>query len=132
MQQFSRRPLRPSLVVAAVAALAATGAVTAGCSNDQDDDRYVNCVDENGQIVDPDLCDDVDDDGLYHSPYYFYPSHKRYKVGSKAPSDWHSSRVDPSDPSARTRAGLPSSGRIAGTTVRSGGFGGSGTGSTGG
>lgn len=125
MREPRRRPLRPSLVVAAVAAFAATGAVSAGCSSDSDDDQYVNCVDEQGQVVDPDLCDD--DDGTdyhgYHGGYYYLMSPKRYKVGSKAPSDWRSKSINPSDAGARIRAGLPSTGKVGGTTVRSGGFG---------
>lgn len=128
MQQSRRRPLRPSLVVAAVAALTATGAVNAGCSSDSDD-QYVNCVDEDGKVVDPDFCEN--DDGSYHGGYYYYASHKKYRVGAKAPSGWRSSRVSPSDPVARSRAGLPTSGKIGGTTVHSGGFGG-GSGKTGG
>jgi hypothetical protein len=128
MQESRRRPLRPSLVVAAVAALTATGAVNAGCSSEPDD-QYVNCVDEDGEVVDPDRCED--DGGRHYSGFYYFPSHKKYRIGSKAPSNWKSSRVNPADTAARSRAGLPSSGKIGGTTVHSGGFGG-GSGKTGG
>jgi uncharacterized membrane protein YgcG len=126
MQQPHRRPLRPAIVVAAVATFAATGAVGAGCGRN-DSDQYVNCVDENGIVVDPDYCDDDD----HHGGYYYYPSRTRHRVGAHAPSNWRSSSVDPKDSAARSRAGLPTSGHVGGTKVRSGGFGGGNTSSGG-
>lgn len=140
MQQVSRQPLRPAIVVAAVAAFAATGAMTAACSRSSY--KYVNCVDDNGTVVDPKLCENcvdengkiVDDSNCENgkssthragltSGYWYYTSGRRYQVGSHAPSNWQSSRISPSDSAARSKAGLPSSGKIGGTKVSSGGFG---------
>ena len=56
MHQQHRRPLRPAIIVAAVATFAATGTVAAGCSSNKD--QYVNCVDDNGIFVDTNNCDD--------------------------------------------------------------------------
>lgn len=119
MPAHSRRPLRPALVVAAVAAFTSTGAVTAGCSSRSN--QYVNCVDDSGRVVDARYCDD---DRYYSGGHYYYlPSRTRYRVGSNAPGNWRSGSINPSDSAARTRAGLPSSGHLGGTTVRGGGFG---------
>jgi hypothetical protein len=145
MVQLNRQPLRPALVAAAVAAFATTGTMTASCSSST---TYVNCVDDDGNIVDSYYCNAYEDDcwtnssfasvspsangnvTVYrrgcdssHKRYWYYTSSRRYSVGTHAPSSWHSSRVDPADSSARTSAGLPSSGHVGGTKISSKGFG---------
>ncbi|MGH3739855.1 MAG: hypothetical protein ACRDT8_11320 [Micromonosporaceae bacterium] len=116
----------PRFLTAAVTAFMAAG--LAGCS--QEEDKYVHCIDENGEVVDDDYCDEDDD---YHGGgYWLYVAGKRYLPGSRVPSDHRSSRIDPKDSTARANAGLPSSGRVSGSTIRGGGFGSGGSGSSGG
>ncbi|MBT8226760.1 MAG: hypothetical protein HKP61_10450 [Dactylosporangium sp.] len=117
MQQQHKRPIRPAMVVAAVAAFAATGVVTTACSTA--DDQYVYCVDEDGEVVDSDYCENDDNAGRY---WYYLAKHS-YRSGARMPSGWQSTRINPSDASARVKAGLPATGKIGGMKVSSGGFG---------
>lgn len=119
MHKDNRKRLRPAIVVGAVAAIAATGGIVAACSSGSD--QHVHCVDDSGTFVDPDRCDNDGYGGGGH--YYYFMSSHRYSYGSRAPSGWESSRIDPHDSSARANAGLPRTGKAGGTTIRSGGFG---------
>jgi hypothetical protein len=119
-------PLRPGLLAAAAAAFLATGGLSA-CGEDEPD-RQVYCVDEQGNVVDPDLCDERHyGSGVAFWPYWYYVSTSHFPVGGRVPSDWRTSRISPTDANARANAGVPRSGKIGGTTVKGGGFG-SGTG----
>lgn len=111
------------LVALAVSSFLLAGAA-AGCSRESE--RTVHCVDDKGKVVNPNLCDGPGAGGIM--PYWLYTSSNHYPVGSAVPSDWTSSRISPSDTTARTNAGLPATGKVGGTTVRSGGFGSGGTG----
>ncbi|MGH3727271.1 MAG: hypothetical protein ACRDTU_00805 [Micromonosporaceae bacterium] len=126
-----RRRLKqpPLILAAAVTAFLAAG--LAGCSSDED--QYVYCIDDDGEVVDPDYCEDEEYGDEYgSSSYWYYVASSRYSVGSRVPSDHVSSRVSPSDSSGRASAGIPSSGKVGGTTIRGGGFGsGSGSGYSG-
>lgn len=117
----------PRFLAATVTAFMAVG--LAGCSSEPD--QYVHCIDDDGFVVDPELCDD-DEDHYGGGGYWYYVSSSRYSVGSPVPSDYTSSRISPSDSDARTRAGLPATGSVGGTTIRGGGFGSGGGGYDGG
>ncbi len=103
----------------ALAALAASASLVAACSDESDEQVY--CTDQDGVIVDDDLCDD--DDG--HGTYFFRAGN--YGRGLR-PGDriTGGTRFGVNDSAARARYGLPSTGRVSNGTVVSGGFGGSG------
>ncbi|WP_377442525.1 hypothetical protein [Plantactinospora sp. GCM10030261] len=124
----SKQP--PAFLAATVSAFLATG--LAGCGNDDDDSsrgsqRYVHCIDDNGRVVDPDRCDDT---RVGASPFWYYLAARRYTTGAAVPGDHKTSRIDPSNQSARAAAGLPRTGQVGGSTVSSGGFGSGGTSGT--
>lgn len=113
----------PRFLAAAVTAFVATG--VAACASESEE--YVYCIDDEGEVVDPEYCEDYeydyDDDDYSGGTYWYYVSSTRYSVGSRVPSDHRTSRVSPKDSSGRSAAGIPSSGRVGGTTIRGGGFG---------
>ena len=100
---------------------AATGYL-AGCSIGGDDDQVAYCTDENGKIVDDDYCDDD-----YHGPgaglFFLYLGGFRsgLPVGTVLPRG--GTRINPTDTAARSRAGLPSTGKVSGGQRISGGLG---------
>jgi hypothetical protein len=100
---------------------AATGYL-AGCSVGGDDDQVAYCTDENGEIVDDDYCDDD-----YHGPgaglFFLYLGGFRtgLPVGTVLPRG--GTRINPADTTARSRAGLPSTGKVSGGQRISGGLG---------
>jgi hypothetical protein len=100
---------------------AATGFL-AGCSVGGEEDQVAYCTDEDGEIVDDDYCDDD-----YHGPgagfFFLYLGGFRsgLPVGTVLPRG--GTRIDPTNSTARQRAGLPSSGKITGGQRVSGGIG---------
>jgi hypothetical protein len=100
---------------------AATGYL-AGCSVGRDDDQVAYCTDEDGTIVDDDYCDDD-----YHGPgaglFFLYLGGFRsgLPVGTVLPRG--GTRINPTDTAARSRAGLPSTGKVSGGQRVSGGLG---------
>src|SRR4051794_16445513 len=97
--------------------LAAGG--TAACDND-DDDATFYCADGNGQVVDEDYCDD---DDSYHPGlgfFIWYSSGYRtgYPIGHRLPSG--GSKFAYNDVAARTRFGLPATGKIGNGTIKTG------------
>ncbi len=119
---FSNR-IRSALTTT-VLATAATGFM-AGCApgNGEDEDEQVAyCVDEDGEIVDDDFCDD-DYAGPGAGLFFLYLGGFRpgLPVGTVLPSG--GTRIDPRDTVARQRAGLPASGKVTGGTRVSGGIG---------
>ncbi|MEU8610146.1 hypothetical protein AB0C29_19350 [Actinoplanes sp. NPDC048791] len=109
--------------------LAAGGVAACDNGNDYQDEGFY-CADENGVIVDEDYCDDDNNNGgggggffIWHSSGY----RSGYPVGSRLPSG--GSKFAYNDKTARSRFGLPSSGRISNGTVKTSvvGKGGSGT-----
>src|SRR5690349_24581093 len=98
--------------------LAAGGVAACDNGNDYQDEGFY-CADENGVIVDEDYCDDDDNNGgggggffIWHSSGY----RSGYPVGSRLPSG--GSKFAYNDKTARSRFGLPSSGRISNGTVK--------------
>jgi hypothetical protein len=100
---------------------AATGYL-AGCSVGGNDDQVAYCTDEDGEIVDDDYCDDD-----YHGPgaglFFLYLGGFRtgLPVGTVLPRG--GTRINPADTAARSRAGLPSTGKVSGGQRISGGLG---------
>jgi hypothetical protein len=104
-----------------VLATAATGFM-AGCGADgEEDEQVAYCTDENGEIVDEDLCDD--DRGGGGGLFFLYLGGFRpgLPVGTVLPRG--GTRIDPRDSAARQRAGLPGTGKVSAGQRVSGGIG---------
>ena len=117
------------LITAALAGALAVPSVSA-CGHSAAYNQYANCVNPNGQVVPNYYCDD----SRYYGSgggFFLFMAPTLYSSGAFVPAGSRSSFINPGDASARSRAGLPSSGKVGGTTVRSGGIG-KGTGSSGG
>jgi hypothetical protein len=127
-QPRQRRNLR--LIQATLAGVLAVPSVSA-CSSDHARDQYANCVNAQGQVVADYYCDD---NRYYGSGggggFFIFMAATHYSSGAFVPSGSRSSFINPGDSAARSRAGLPSTGKVGGTTVRSGGIG-KGSGSSG-
>jgi hypothetical protein len=97
---------------------AATGFM-AGCGTGEED-QVAYCTDENGNIVDDSFCDDG-----FHGPGLFFLYLGGFRpglpIGTRLPAG--GTRIDPRDATARSRAGLPSTGRVKAGTRVSGGIG---------
>ena len=101
-----------------VLATAATGFL-AGCGIGEDD-QVAYCTDEDGEIVDDEYCDDgYNGGGLFF--LYIGGFRSGLPVGTRLPSG--GTRIDPRDTQARSRAGLPATGKVSGGTRVSGGLG---------
>jgi hypothetical protein len=118
-----RRPRRLQLVSLAMTGVLVMPGLTA-CGSDEPD-RRAYCVDENNQVVDDSYCDDGYHGGGGGGGFFFLMlASGSFGRGSVIPSSAvYGSRINPADTAARTRAGLPGTGRAAGTTIRSGGIG---------
>ncbi len=127
-QPRQRRNLR--LIQATLAGVLAVPSVSA-CGHSASD-QYANCVNAQGQVVADYYCDD---NRYYGSGggggFFIFMAATHYSSGAFVPSGSRSSFINPGDSAARSRAGLPSTGKVGGTTVRSGGIG-KGSGSSGG
>jgi hypothetical protein len=111
---------------------AAMGFLTAcGGGGDDNEAREVYCVDEQDNVVDEDQCEEAERNGgvgLGGLPFFFLLGSfggNRYSVGQRIPSQYTSTgtRVNPSDTTARSRSGLPSSGKVTSGSRVSGGIG---------
>jgi len=102
---------------------AATGFM-AGCAaaGEDEDEQVAYCTDENGEIVDEDLCDE-DRVGGGGGLFFLYLGGFRpgLPVGTVLPSG--GTRINPTDTVARQRAGLPASGKVSAGQRVSGGIG---------
>jgi hypothetical protein len=102
---------------------AATGFM-AGCGvGGGEEDQVAYCTDENGEIVDEDLCDDNGGGGLGGGLFFLYLGGFRsgLPVGTVLPSG--GTRINPNDSAARQRAGLPATGKVSAGQRVSGGIG---------
>ena len=110
-----------SALTTTVLATAATG-FTAGCAVDTEEEQRAYCVDEDGEIVDDEYCDDD-----YRGPgagfFFLYLGGFRSGLPTGTVLPPGGTRIDPRDSAARERAGLPGSGRVSGGTRVSGGIG---------
>ena len=111
---------------------AAMGWLTAcGAGGDNENEaREVYCVDEQDQVVDDDQCEEAERHGGFVGglPFFFLLGGfggNRYSVGQTIPRQYTgaATRLNPSDSSARSRAGMPSTGKVASGTRISGGIG---------
>ena len=119
-----------TLTGAAMGFLAACGAGDAGSNDEDAEAREVYCVDEQDQVVDEDQCEEAERNGGFIGgvPYFFLLGGfggNRYAVGQTIPQQYTgaATRVNPADTTARSRAGLPGSGRVTSGTRISGGIG---------
>jgi hypothetical protein len=106
-----------------VLATAATGFM-AGCGAGGDDaEQVAYCTDENGKIVDEDLCDDDRGGGGGGGLFFLYLGGfgRGLPVGTVLPRG--GTRINPGDTAARQRAGLPGSGKVSAGQRVSGGIG---------
>jgi hypothetical protein len=103
---------------------AATGFM-AGCGTgeDEEQEQVAYCTDENGEIVDEDLCDDDSRSGIGPGLFFLYLGGFRpgLPVGTVLPSG--GTRINPNDSAARQRAGLPGTGKVSAGQRVSGGIG---------
>ena len=106
-----------------VLATAATGFM-AGCgAGGEDDEQVAYCTDEDGNIVDEDLCDDDRGGGVGGGLFFLYLGGfgRGLPVGTVLPSG--GTRINPGDTAARQRAGLPGTGKVSAGQRVSGGIG---------
>jgi hypothetical protein len=115
-----------SLSGAAMGFLAACGTD----SNDENDAQRVYCVDEQDQVVDEDQCEEAERHGGFIGglPFFFLLGGfggNTYATGQRIPSQYTggATRINPSDTNARSRAGLPSNGKVTSGSRISGGIG---------
>ena len=102
---------------------AATGFM-AGCgAGGGEEEQVAYCTDEDGKIVDEDLCDDDRGGGLGTGLFFLYLGGFRpgLPVGTVLPRG--GTRINPSDTVARQRAGLPATGKVSAGQRVSGGIG---------
>lgn len=115
--------------MAAAGVLVAPSLVACGSDHDgEQTEQTVYCVDANDNVVDNSLCDETTTSTGSGSHFLMFAA-AGYLLGSRLPSG--GTRISPTDKAARTAAGLSSTGRAAGTTVKSGGIGKGSTGSSG-
>lgn len=111
-------------VTTTVLATAATGFM-AGCAvgAEEDEEQVAYCTDENGEIVDADLCDDDAGGGIGPGLFFLYVGAFRsgLPVGTVLPPG--GTRINPTDSVARQRAGLPGTGTVSPGQRVSGGIG---------
>ncbi len=116
------------------AAFVAAMSFTAACdgAEDPNEDGHFYCADSNGNVVDEDRCDDSSDS---YDPgmFFFYMGSSvhgghSYPVGSRLPAK--AQKFSVTDKVARSKFGLPASGRISNGTVKTGVVGKGGPGSS--
>jgi hypothetical protein len=91
-------------------------------SAEETEDGHFYCTDSSGTVIDEKYCDDSD--GSDHSGYFFMymgssmHGNSSYPVGSRLPSG--AQRFSVTDKAARTRFGLPATGKVSNGTVKTG------------
>jgi hypothetical protein len=119
MPLSERRPLRPRLIGMALSGVLVVPSL-ASCGNSGGDEQTAYCVDANNQVVDDSNCDESH--GYGGGLFFLFLATGGFGRGSFIPSVG-GTRINPADTTARVNAGLPGTGRAAGTTIRSGGIG---------
>src|SRR4051812_50059844 len=103
----------------------------AACGDGNDNEaREVYCVDQQDNVVDDSQCEEAERHGGFVGglPFFFLLGGfggNRYSVGQTIPRQYTAAatRVNPSDTRARSRSGLPGTGKVASGTPISGGIG---------
>src|SRR4051812_36643060 len=103
----------------------------AACGDGNDNEaREVYCVDQQDKVVDDSQCEEAERHGGFVGglPFFFLLGGfggNRYGGGQTSPRQFTSAatRVNPSDSSARSRSGLPTTGKVASGTRITGGIG---------
>lgn len=120
-------------VAITAASFVAAMSFTAACdSDDPNEDGHFYCADSQGNVVDEDYCDDSSDN--YNSGMFFFymgssvHGGHSYPVGSRLPTQ--AQKFSVTDTAARSRFGLPTSGRVSNGTVKTGVVGKGGPGSS--
>jgi hypothetical protein len=130
------RRLRSAQVWLSAAFLGLASGGVAACDSQPDEEEVFYCVDENETIVDEENCDDDRArSGVGVLPLFFLAHSSRYakglRPGTKLPPG--GAKFAYNDAAARAQWGLPSNGRVANGTVKTGSVGkGGGGGSSGG
>ena len=126
---------RSNRVKAAIGTVSLTGAAmgflaACGTGEDEQEARTVYCVDEQDRVVDEEQCEEAERNGGYVGglPFFFLLGGfggNRYTVGQTIPQQYTgaATRINPSDSSARSRNGMPGTGRVSSGTRISGGIG---------
>jgi hypothetical protein len=126
---------RSNRVKAAIGTVSLTGAAmgflaACGTGNDENEAHRVYCVDEQDKVVDENQCEEAERNGGFIGgvPFFFLLGGfggNRYSVGQTIPRQYTdgATRVNPSDSNARSRNGLPSSGKVTSGSRISGGIG---------
>ena len=125
---------RSNRVKATLSTVSLTGAAMgflAACGSGNDNGaREVYCVDKQDQVVDDAQCEEAERHGGFIGglPFFFLVGGfggNRYSVGQTIPRQYTgaATRVNPSDATARSRSGLPRTGKVASGTRISGGIG---------
>ena len=119
---------------AAIGTVSLSGAAVgflAGCGGGNDENaQRVYCVDKQDQVVDDAQCQEAERHGGFIGglPFFFllggFGGHS-YLPGQRIPSQYTggATRINPSDTTARSGAGLPGTGKVASGTRISGGIG---------
>ena len=119
---------------AAIGTVSLSGAAMgflAGCGGGNDENaQRVYCVDKQDQVVDDAQCQEAERHGGFIGglPFFFLLGGfggNRYSVGQRIPGQFTgaATRVNPSDTRARSRSGLPTTGKVASGTRLGGGIG---------
>jgi hypothetical protein len=114
-------------VVLTTTFLLLAGGGSAACdtvNEDPNEDGIFYCTDADGVVVDEDLCDDADSNGGFFVAYMGSSLHTSgghtgpYKTGQRLPAGHQ--KFSSNDKAARSRFGLPPSGKISNGTVKTG------------
>jgi hypothetical protein len=127
------RSNRVRAVIGTVSLSGAAMGFLAACGTDngnENDAKRVYCVDEQDQVVDDAQCEEAERHGGFVGglPFFFLLGGfggNTYVTGQRIPSQYTgaATRINPSDTTARSRAGMPSSGKVSSGTRISGGIG---------
>ena len=112
----------PVLVLAAATSISACG------SSDGGAEQVAYCVDDQGVVIDDRYCDPGYAGPAYSHPFYIWYGYYPYGLAPGTNITVYNTngtptRIDPKDSTARSNAGLPSTGKITNGSTKSGGFG---------
>jgi hypothetical protein len=134
---MTRRMSSRRVALTATFAMLAMGGLAA-CDNasdeDPNEDGVFYCTDDDGKVVPEDYCDDSNQGSSGGGGFFFMymgssmHGNSTYPVGSKMPAG--AQKFSVTDKAARTRFGLPATGRVNNGTIKTGVIGKGGPGSS--